>query len=66
MRDLLKEKKKLENDFIYLFYLGETIRQLGRWAGTQDELHLPHRDVCTRSVSTASPQVDVFVLWSAL
>lgn len=63
MRDLLKEKK-LENDFF--FYLWDTIRQLGRWAGTQDEMHVLHNDVRTRSVSSAGPQVDVLVLCSAL
>lgn len=58
-------KKSWKNIFFKIFFQ-EILRQLGRWAGAQDGLHILHGDVCTRSVSSPSPQADVLDLWPAL
>lgn len=63
-RDLLKGK---DGEVIFIFFnFWATIRELGRLEGSQDELHVLHNDVCTRSVCSASPELGVLVLWSAL
>lgn len=63
MRDLLKEKSW---EGFFFFNLWATIRELNRWEGNEDELHILHNDVCTKSVSSSSLEVDISVLWSAL